>query len=138
MSSQITWLDFSEKERKKMIEVVQLFREQDTRDELGIASIRDTLAELLFPGTGTLQTRARYFLFVPWHFERRETKHYFGTKARELLQIDEIWLMDSLISKKEDGVIGQISRASLHRFPSSIYWNGLRTWAILSIFRLFL
>jgi hypothetical protein len=131
MSSQISWLDFSEKERKKMIEVVQLFREQDTRDELGIASIRDTVAELLFPGTGTLQTRARYFLFIPWLFTRRENKYHVETKARELLQNDEIWLMDSLITKKEDGVIGQRSRASLHRFPSSIYWNGLRTWGIL-------
>jgi hypothetical protein len=132
MSSQITWLDFSEKERKKMIEVVQLFREQDTRDELGIASVRDVLAELLFPGTGTLQTRARYFLFVPWLFMRREKKQNAGNKARDLLQNDEIWLMDTLVSKEEDGVIGQRSRASLHRFPSSIYWNGLRTWGTLN------
>jgi hypothetical protein len=51
MASQISWLDFSEQERRKMIEVIQLYKEQDTRDEFGIGSVRDTLAELLFPGT---------------------------------------------------------------------------------------
>ena len=31
---------------------------------------------------------------------------------------------------EEEGVIGGISGASLHRFPSSIYWNGLALWGI--------
>ena len=33
--SSFTWLDYSEKERRKMLEVVDLFKERDTRDELG-------------------------------------------------------------------------------------------------------
>lgn len=40
--------------------------EPGTLDELGIGSIRDTFSDELFPGTSTIQTRARYFLFVPW------------------------------------------------------------------------
>lgn len=43
----------------KMAEVIDLFREHDTRDELGLGVICDALADLLFPGTSTLQTRAR-------------------------------------------------------------------------------
>jgi Family of unknown function (DUF6361) len=35
------WLDYSERERRKMLDVVDLFREHDTRDELGIGSVRD-------------------------------------------------------------------------------------------------
>lgn len=33
---------------------------------LGFAPIRDAFADYFFPGTSTIQTRARYFLFVPW------------------------------------------------------------------------
>jgi hypothetical protein len=131
MPSQISWLDFSDSDRRKMIEVVQLFREQDTRDELGIASIRDTLAELLFPGTGTLQSRARYFLFVPWHCFRLERKKYSDNRARDRLRSEEINVINALIQRGETGIIGQRSGASLHRFPSSIYWNGLKVWGIL-------
>ena len=108
-----------------------MFREQDTRDELGIASIRDTLAELLFPGTGTLQSRARYFLFVPWHCLRLERKKHSGGKARDRLRSEEISVINALIQREESGIIGGRSGASLHRFPSSIYWNGLKVWGIL-------
>ena len=66
MTSSFTWLDYSEQERRKILDVVDLFKEQNTRDELGIGAIRDALADQLFPGTGTVQTRARYFLFIPW------------------------------------------------------------------------
>jgi hypothetical protein len=39
--STFVWLDYSERERRKMLDVVDLFREHDTRDELGIGSVRD-------------------------------------------------------------------------------------------------
>lgn len=38
MSSKFGWIDFSEKERRQMLDVVQLFSEHDTRDELGIGT----------------------------------------------------------------------------------------------------
>ena len=44
----------------------------DTRDELGIGSVRDAFADMLFPGTSTIMTRARYFLLVPWTYQRLE------------------------------------------------------------------
>ena len=66
------WLDYSERERRKMLDVVDLFREHDTRDELGIGSVRDAFADMLFPGTSTIMTRARYFLLVPWAYQRLE------------------------------------------------------------------
>ena len=66
MMSSFTWLDYSEHERRRALDVISLFKYQDTRDELGLASIRHAFAECFFPGTTTIQTRARYFLFVPW------------------------------------------------------------------------
>jgi hypothetical protein len=41
--SEFVWLDYSERERRKMLDIVDLFREHNTRDELGIGSVRDTL-----------------------------------------------------------------------------------------------
>jgi hypothetical protein len=38
-SSSISWLDFSEAERRKMVEIVSLFKERDTRDELGYTKL---------------------------------------------------------------------------------------------------
>jgi len=49
-----------------MLEVVDLFREKGTVGELGLCVIRDAFANRLCPGTSTLQTRTRNWLFVPW------------------------------------------------------------------------
>jgi uncharacterized protein DUF6361 len=56
--STFAWIDHSEKQRRQILEAIDLFREKDTRDELGIAGIRDAFSDMLFPGTGSLQTRA--------------------------------------------------------------------------------
>lgn len=58
-----------------MLDVVDLFREHDTRDELGVGSVRDAFADMLFPGTSTIMTRARYFLLVPWAYQRLDRLH---------------------------------------------------------------
>ena len=74
MPSTFTWLDYSEQERRKMLDVIELFGERTTRDELGLGGVRDAFADLLFPGTSTIQTRAKYFLFVPWVYQLLEEK----------------------------------------------------------------
>jgi len=43
--SHFTWMDYSERERRKALDVIDLFREQDTRDELGIGAVRDAFAD---------------------------------------------------------------------------------------------
>jgi hypothetical protein len=132
MGSSIAWLDFSDHDRRKMLEVISLFKERDTRDELGLAPIRDAFAGLLFPGTSTLQTRARYFLFTPWLYRSYETRKVPSDQVARRLRRDEIRLIHALKDSGDtEGIIGQISGAGLHRFPSSIYWNGLRRWGIL-------
>jgi hypothetical protein len=55
--SAFTWLDYSERERQKMLEVVDLFKERDTRDELGIGAVRDAFADQFFPGTARRSVR---------------------------------------------------------------------------------
>jgi hypothetical protein len=132
MASSFAWLDFSDRDRQRAMDVVDLFREEDTRDELGIGVIRDAFADRLFPGTSTVQTRVRYFLFLPWLFEKfraRDTTEERFAKRRRLLQ-DR--LRKSLIEGGEElGVIGYQAGAAVQRLPSSVYWNGLRRWDIL-------
>jgi hypothetical protein len=131
-TSSIAWLDFSDEDRRKVMEVVSLFKERDTRDELGLGSIRDAFADLLFPGTSTIQTRARYLLFVPWLYLGYERRGLSSDKVARYLRRDETRLIGALKAAGEtEGVIGRISGASLQRFPSSIYWNGLQRWGVL-------
>ena len=70
---QLGWIDFSKTERNKILSVLDLLSQDGTLDELGIAPVRDGFANLFFPGTSTIQTRAKYFFLVPYaikHLER--------------------------------------------------------------------
>ncbi len=130
-TSFFAWLDHSEHERRKMLDVIDLFREQETRDELGVGTIRDALADLLFPGTSTIQTRARYFLFVPWIYKAIEDKRLSGSEAVQRARKDELALIQPLVDAGEkDGVIGIEARETLKRLPSTAYWQGLGSWNI--------
>lgn len=131
MPSTFTWLDYSEHERRKMLDVIELFGEKTTRDELGLAGIRDAFADLLFPGTGTVQTRAKYFLFVPWTYLFLEKKRIKSEKVALRDRKLEIELGRQLEATGEtDGVIGRIAKEKLQRLPSNIYWQGLYLWGI--------
>ncbi len=126
MSSTLTWLDYSERERRTMLDVVKLFRESDTRDELGIGSVRDALADLFFPGTSTIQTRARYFLFVPWIYLDLENRRTDSLKIADRARRQETALISALLAAGEtEGVIGRQAQDKLQRLPSNIYWQGL-------------
>jgi len=131
MASYLGWLDYSEADRRRALDVIHLFREQGTQDELGVGSIRDAFADMFFPGTSTVQTRARYFLFVPWIYldlERLRTRSdCIARRARSR----EVALMKALSESDDtEGVIGIAAGAGLKRLPSSIYWYGLGVWGI--------
>ena len=129
--SAFTWLSYSESERRKALDVISLFRERDTRDELGIGVIRDAFADLLFPGTSTIQTRARYFLFVPWVYQRLENKRVRSAEIAERARRDELALIEHLAESDDpDGTIGIDARQTLKRLPSNVYWQGLERWGI--------
>ena len=58
MGATLTWLDLTASDRDRMRQVLDLFKEQGTVDEMGLGSLRDALSEALFPGTSTIQTRS--------------------------------------------------------------------------------
>ena len=131
VSSFFSWLDYSEHEKRKMLDLVDLFREPDTRDELGIGTVRDAFADLLFPGTSTIQRRARYFLFVPWIYLDLERRKVSASNIAETARKKEIALIDVLAeSDDSEGTIGILARKALKRLPSNVYWQGLGVWGI--------
>lgn len=128
MASFIAWLDYSEHERRKALEVIDLFKETGTLDEMGVGTVRDVFADLLFPGTSTIQTRAKYFLFIPWTYRDLERRRVGPAEMAERARREEIRLIKTLAeSADRAGVIGIESRERLQRLPSTIYWAGLQT-----------
>lgn len=49
-----------------MLEIVNLFREKGTVDDLGYGIVRDVISDVLFPGVSVLHTRPRYLLLIGW------------------------------------------------------------------------
>lgn len=123
------WIDFDETERQRAQRLMELFGERTTRDELGLGSIRDSIADLLFPGTSTIQTRLRYMLFVPWLFDKAFARPTDDLKKST--RSFEVKLIDALREGNEaEGIIGRDKGASVKRLPSSVYWAGLAAWGI--------
>jgi Family of unknown function (DUF6361) len=131
MTATLAWLDYSERDRRRALDVVDLLREPSTIDELGIGAVRDAFADLLFPGTSTIQTRARYFLFVPWQYLELERLRVPSRQVVARGRRAEIELIDALVDSKErQGVIGIQARKTLKRLPSNVYWTGVLAWGI--------
>ena len=129
--SSLSWIVFDEVERQRARRIMELFEEKETRDELGLGPIRDSIADHLFPGTSTIQTRLRYMLFVPWIYAMVEEMDALPDRPMEAARAREIRLIEALrAGGEEEGIIGRNAGARLQRLPSAIYWNGLRSWGI--------
>ncbi|QEG27769.1 hypothetical protein GobsT_25330 [Gemmata obscuriglobus] len=114
-----------------MLDVIDLFREQETRDELGIGTVRDAFADAFFPGTSTIQTRARYFFFVPWVYRDLEHRRVPSDKARDRARKGEVATIFALLKSNDtSGLLGKQAKEALQRLPSSVYWQGLRVWGV--------
>ena len=129
--SSLAWIDFDEAERQRAQRIMALFQERESRDELGLGAIRDSIADHLFPGTSTIQTRLRYMLFIPWILRRLEEREGNASQLNAEGRTMEIRLADALKAGGETtGVIGRDAGARLQRLPSSVYWAGLGAWGI--------
>ena len=129
----IGWVDFSKEQRGKVLSVLKLLSEPGALDELGIGIIRDGFADILFPGTSTIQTRAKYFFIVPYiMLEIEKQKNIKPHEFLSLLDQKEVELIDILDKDGAEGVIGVDAREKLKRKPSSIYWNALKTYGFFA------
>ncbi len=131
MMSSLTWLDYSESDRRSALDVIDLFRETSTLDELGLGSARDSFADLFFPGTSTVQTRACYFLLIPWTFLRLERLRTPSSKVMARARQAELNLNRRMLTGDDKlGVFGAQAGDALKRLPSEVYWGGLGSWGI--------
>ncbi|MCY3896250.1 MAG: DUF6361 family protein [Chloroflexi bacterium] len=128
----LAWLDYSETDQRRAREIVSMFLQPESRDELGLGRIRDALSDTLFPGTSFLLTRARYLLFVPWLYREGAHRGHGGPKLTQWVEWRERQLIGALRSGGDlDGLIGRNVGAAVRILPSSIYWNTLRRFGIL-------
>jgi hypothetical protein len=131
--SSFSWLDHSEAQRHEVLELLDRFRERGTLDELGFGSIRDAFSDRFFPGISTIQTRARYLLFVPWIYRRIEQTGVPYAQVDVRARQDQAILAQALQKggeRENQGVIGILAGEALQRTPAAIYWTGLRWFRI--------
>lgn len=129
--SYLAWIDFDPEERRRAQALIDLFKQPEARDELGLSTIRDGIADLLFPGTSTIQTRLRYMLFVPWIYREAQGRRGTQIERTHFVREAEFLLSEALLKGGETiGVIGREAGRGLKRLPSSVYWAGLATLGI--------
>jgi hypothetical protein len=128
-----TWLDYDEEETRRARELYAAL-DSESVDALGLGSIRDGFANLMFPGTSTIQTRVRYFLLVPYAAQAVARR-----RPRDARQFDK-WFHEAELAtmaalkattKGGDGVIGAVAGAHTKRLPSDVYWNGIARWGLI-------
>jgi len=131
MPSTIAWIDHDSKARERTLRILSLFQAKESRDELGLGSVRDSFADQLFPGTSTIQTRLRYMLFVPWMYQYLEEKRLPADKfAYQADKLERELVRPLMDSDDNAGVFGKTAGKQLKRLPSSVYWSGLGVWGI--------
>jgi uncharacterized protein DUF6361 len=131
MTATLSWLDSSSASRRQALEVIKLFEEKGTVDEIGIGSVRDALSDVLFPGTSVLHTRARYFLFVPWIYQYLENRRIDSASIAKEDRKAELGLIQPLLdSDDSEATIGRLAGMRLKNVPSRLYWSALSAWGI--------
>ena len=132
------WIDFSRSERNKVLGVLDLLSQNGTLDELGIAPVRDGFADIFFPGTSTIQTRAKYFFIVPYAL--RDLERRSEDDPNRILRLFDSMEQDCAqaflrADRNESGIIGKVALQQGHwvkRTPADIYWAGLRQYGIFT------
>ena len=129
--SSLGWLDLDAAASERVSTLLRSLEEPTTLDVLGLGTVRDAFSDMLSPGTSTIQTRLRYFVFLPWIFRRFEEERVSPRDFARRLRHDEAQLIDCLRHLgSNQGVIGYTAGRDLKRMPSEIYWGGMGVWGI--------
>jgi hypothetical protein len=144
-TSSLGWIDFSDTDKQKVMKVIEMLQPDSTVDELGVGVVRNALSDAMFPGITTIMTRAKYFFIVPRILQSYISKPLKNITIREFLRLEENEIMQTLAEQnnfdEEKRIIGvSVAKQNqnlpkrnwkeLIRKPSTIYWNGIRTYSI--------
>ena len=136
---QLGWIDYSRQERDTIKELLKILGEPSSVDELGVGIVRDSISDLLYPGTSVLHTRAKYYILIPELF-KKAMKSGLTTmpEVRKLIDSDQDKIaralrraIDDETGTKASGIIGGRSDRAVKMKPARIYWNAMRTTEML-------
>lgn len=136
---QLGWVDYSRQERETIKELLKILGDSSSLDELGVGIVRDSISDLLYPGTSVLHTRAKYYILIPELFKKAmKSGLTTGAEVRHLINSDQDKIaralrraIDEETGTKAAGIIGGRSDRAVKMKPTRIYWNALRTTGIL-------
>ncbi len=129
--SSLGWLDLDAAASERVSTLLRSLEEPATLDVLGLGTVRDAFSDMLAPGTSTVQTRLRYFIFLSWIFQHLEAKRAPPAEHARRLREAEVKLIDCLRHLgRGHGVIGRVAGKKLKRMPSDIYWGSMEAWGI--------
>ena len=136
---QLGWVDYSREERETIKELLKVLGESGSLDELGVGIVRDSISDILYPGTSVLHTRAKYYILIPELFKKAmKSGLTTGAEVRNLINTDQDRIaralrraVDEETGTKAAGIIGGRSDRGVKMKPTRIYWNALRTTEIL-------
>lgn len=132
---QVGWVDLSAQDRSRTLAVLSSLSQPGAVDELGIGIVRDAIADVLFPGTSTLLTKARYFFLVPYLLRYMEKGHDADRRDPRSLAGDfrnlERQCAEGLLGccASTEGIIGRVALGGgrwVTRGPGELYWAPLR------------
>ena len=141
-TSGLGWIHFSDKDKEKVMKIIEMLKPDGTLDELGVGVVRLYLSDAMFKGITTIMTRAKYFFIVPRILHTYLSLKGKTVKIREYLRIQENEIIHELSEKYNDrnkGIIGKKiadynkfvssnNRKELVNKPSNIYWGGIRAF----------
>lgn len=129
--SYVAWLDHSTEDERRVREMIRLFDQPETQDALGFGQVRDAYGDLLFPGTSTLHTRAKYLLFIPWCSMAAAARGYAGERLERASRDNERRLIQTLGAMPGvQGLIGGRRGWTVQNLPSGTYRTALERWHI--------
>ena len=139
---EIGFVDYSKEERNQILATLDLLNEHTALDELGIGILRDTYSELLFPGISTIQTRAKYFVLIPYLFQMsrpliQKGRLKSGPELHRWINQESDRLVPVLVECSPPGSSGIIGSNLLKQHKTvkqkvtSTYWSGLRALGIV-------
>lgn len=133
------YIHTNKKEQEQVLQVVKMLSESVALDELGIGRIRDSFADLMFPGISTLQKHMKYFSLMPQLYKKATEKRYnhLSEVHAEIIRLERIMTKNLYEGSKDkrgitgSEVIGKNSNNYVKYDPSYIYNSGLQTFEIL-------
>jgi len=124
-ASRWEWLDFDEFESKQVRDFLTQGVDGEGVDPLRLgASVRDRMADRLFPGTSTQYTRLRYVFLTSAIMRKKGATIGNLSQSQTMLNVAL-----ATANPDEKGIIGtrRPERDFVH-----LYWSALRTWKLLT------